>query len=205
MDDAYDYFKYSIRYGNTEYNLLSMTKALFKSWRDDRLKTQSEKAELKKATDAAEILFAAIPSTENEANEAANYVDVAISSIARVEASVTSFPLIGLTTDSKPRTVSPEEGEDDVVPPMLDSAYYAIPGYVVAHTIKTKFLFLFLPRKEKIKEAIGVQYWWSVLSLKESGWGPPSSMLKMAAHLQKSLFILVYCYIFYLGKVGPRV
>jgi hypothetical protein len=52
---------------------------------------------------------------------------------------------------------------------MLDSAYYAIPGYIVADTIKTKFLFLFIPRKEKIKEAIGVQYWWSVLSLKESG------------------------------------
>jgi hypothetical protein len=39
---------------------------------------------------------------------------------------------------------------------MLDSAYYAIPGYIVADTIKTKFLFLFIPRKEKIKEAIGV-------------------------------------------------
>jgi hypothetical protein len=188
MDDAYDFFKYSIRYGNTEYNLLSMTKALFKSWRDDRLKKQSEKAELKKVTDAAETLSAAIPSTENEANEAANYVEVAPSSIARVEASVTSFPFIGLTTDSKPRTVSPEEGEDDVAPPMLDSAYYTIPGYVVADTIKTKFLFLFLPRKEKIKEAIGVQYWWSVLSLKESGWGPPSSVLKMVAHQQKSPF-----------------
>jgi hypothetical protein len=24
---------------------------------------------------------------------------------------------------------------------------------------------------------IGVQYWWSVLSLKESGWGPASSVL----------------------------
>jgi hypothetical protein len=43
MDDAYDYFKYSICYGTTEYNLLSMTKALFKSWRDERLKSQSEK------------------------------------------------------------------------------------------------------------------------------------------------------------------
>jgi hypothetical protein len=95
---------------------------------------------------------------------------------------------------------------------MLDSAYYTIPGYVVADTIKTKFLFLFLPRKEKIKEAIGVQYWWCVLSLKESGWGPPSSVLKMVAHQQKSpfyfsfwfrkqlseLLILFYIYIFVL-------
>jgi hypothetical protein len=85
---------------------------------------------------------------------------------------------------------------------MHDSAYYAIPGYVVADIIKIKFLFLFLPRKENVRDAIGVQYWWSVLSLKESGWGPPSSMLKMMAHLQKSLFILVYCFIFYLGKSG---
>ncbi len=101
-----------------------------------------------------------------------------------------------METDSKPRTVSPEEGEDDVASPMHDSAYYAIPGYIVADTIKIKFLFLFLPRKENARDAIGVQYWWSVLSLKESGWGPPSSMLKMVAHLQKSLFILVYCFIF---------
>jgi hypothetical protein len=84
----------------------------------------------------------------------------------------------------------------DVASPMHDSAYYAIPGYVAADTIKIKFLFLFLPRKENVRDAIGVQYCWSMLSLKESGWGPPSSMLKMVAHLQKSLFILVYCLIF---------
>jgi hypothetical protein len=93
----------------------------------------------------------------------------------------------------------------DVASPMHDSAYYAIPSYVVADTIKIKFLFLFLPRKENVRDTIGVQYLWSVLSLKESDWGPPSSMLKMVAHLQNSLFILVYCFIFYLGKVGPRV
>jgi hypothetical protein len=91
--------------------------------------------------------------------------------------------------------------EDDVAPPMLDSTYYAIPGYIVAHTIKTKFLFLFLPRKEKIKEAIGVQYWWSVLSLKESSWGPPSSVLKMAAHQQKSPFYFSsVCFSFWFRK-----
>jgi hypothetical protein len=93
-----------------------------------------------------------------------------------------------LETDSKPRTVLPEEGEDDVASSMHDSAYYAIPNYVVADTIKINFLFLFLPRKEKIRDAIGVQYWWSVLSLKESGWGPPSSVLKMVAHQQRSPF-----------------
>jgi hypothetical protein len=80
------------------------------------------------------------------------------------------------------------ERQSDVASPMHDSAYYAIPGYVVADTIKIKFLFLFLPHKEKIRDAIGVQYWWSVLSLKESGWGPPSSVLKMVAHQQRSPF-----------------
>jgi hypothetical protein len=79
-------------------------------------------------------------------------------------------------------------GLGDVAHPMLDSAYYAIPGYVVADNVKTKFLFLFLPRKEKIKEAIGVQYWWSILSSTESGWGPPTGVLKMGAHQQKSPF-----------------
>jgi hypothetical protein len=81
-----------------------------------------------------------------------------------------------------------DHARPDVAPPMYDSAYYAISGYVVADTTKTKFLFLFLPSKEKIRDAIGAQYWWSVLSLKESSWGPPSSMLKMVAHQQKSLF-----------------
>jgi hypothetical protein len=146
-------------------------------------------------------LSLAIPSTETEANKAATYVDVAPSSTASVEASVTSFPFIVLTTDSKSRSVSPKEGEVDVAPPMLDSAYYAIPGYIVADTIKTKLLFLFLPRKEKIKEAFGVQYWWSVLSLKESGWGPPSGMLKMATHQQKSPFYFSsVCFSFWFRK-----
>jgi hypothetical protein len=185
MDDAYEYFKYSIHYETIEYNLLSMTKSLFKSWRDERLKPQSEKEEAKKETDATKILSAAIPSTDKEANKAATYVDVAPSSIASVEASVTYFPFIFLT-DSKPRSVSPKEGEDDVAPAMLDSAYHAIPSYVVADTIKTKFWFLFIPRKENIKEAIGVQYWWSVLSLKDSSWGPPSG-----APTKESFFILV--------------
>jgi hypothetical protein len=63
--------------------------------------------------------------------------------------------------------------------------------------MKTKFLFLFVPHKENIKEAIGVQYWWSVLSLKESGWGPPSGVLKMVAHQQKGpTYFSLVCFIF---------
>jgi hypothetical protein len=82
---------------------------------------------------------------------------------------------------------------------MYDS--YAISGYVAAETTKTKILFLFLPHKEKIRDAIRVQYWWSVLSLKESGWGPPSSVLKMMAHQQKSPFYFSsVCFIFWFRK-----
>jgi hypothetical protein len=85
---------------------------------------------------------------------------------------------------------------------MYDS--YAISDYVVADTTKTKFLFLFLPRKEKIRDAIGVQYWWSVLSLKESSWGPPSSVLKMMVHQQKSPFYFSsVCLVFSLGNSYP--
>jgi hypothetical protein len=84
---------------------------------------------------------------------------------------------------------------------MYDSAYYAISGYVVADTTKTKFLFLFLPRKEKIRDTIGVQYCWSMLSLKDSGWGPPSSVLKMVAHQQKSPFYFSsICFSFWFRK-----
>jgi hypothetical protein len=88
----------------------------------------------------------------------------------------------------KPDLFSVSATSCDVAPPMYDSAYYTISGYVVADTTKTKFLFLFLPRKEKIRDATRVQYWWSMLSLKESSWGPPSSVLKMVAHQQKSPF-----------------
>ena len=74
-----------------------------------------------------------------------------------------------------------------MAPPMFNSGYYTIPGYVVAETVKPQFLFLFLPRKEKIKVAIGVPCWWRVLSLQESGWGPPGGSLRMA-HQESSEF-----------------
>jgi hypothetical protein len=178
----------------------------YKAWRDEKLQKLKEEEEHRnkeaelKIKKAAEVkkkeAEAAIPLSEHlEHIETRAESAAAISVVTSPQVSAQYVPVEVLLTDSKPRTVLPEEGEDDVAPP-IDSAYYAIPGYVVADTIKTKFLFLFLPRKEKIKEAIGVQYWWSVLSLKESGWGPPSSTLKMVAHLQKSLFILVYCFIF---------
>jgi hypothetical protein len=86
----------------------------------------------------------------------------------------------------------PEEGEDDVASPILDSSCYTIPDYIVATVIasvgpgiikRRRMLFLFLPQKEKVKyvnsRRIGT---WCVLCLKESGWGPPTAVmyLKMA-------------------------
>jgi hypothetical protein len=138
----------------------------YKAWRDEKLQ-QAKKDEEKRKQEAeaklsahedareregdeAKFFFAPAPSTEVEADTAANHTDATISAIASTEAFVQTSTIIALTTDSKLRMVSPEKGKDDVAPPMLDSAYYAILGYVVAHTIKTKFLFLFLPCKENI-------------------------------------------------------
>ena len=89
----------------------------------------------------------------------------------------------------------------DTAPPM-HVAYIIFPAIDV---VNRRLLFLFLPRKEKIGDVIGVHYWWSVLSLKESGWGPPSSVLKMATHLQKSLFYFSVLFYFLFRKSGSEL
>jgi hypothetical protein len=183
--EHYYYTKYVVPYGNKMYTLVSMDTMKYKAWRDEKLQKLKEEEEHKNKE--AELKIREQEEAKKRDTEAAALLLVHVPSTADI---------VAFKSDSKPRTVSPEEGEDDVASPIHDSAYYAIPGYVVANTIKIKFLFLFLPRKENVSDAIGVQYWWSMLSLKESGWGPPSSMLKMVAYLQKSLFILVYCFIF---------
>jgi hypothetical protein len=195
----YCYTKYVLSYGRKTYTLLSMDTLTYKAWRDAKLQQLKEvEAKVKKPDEVKKKeAEAAVPLSEHlEHIETRAESAAAISVVDSPKVSAQYVPVDVLATDSKPRTVLPEEGEDDVASPMHDSAYYAIPGYVVADTIKIKFLFLFLPRKENVRDAIGVQYWRSMLSLKESGWGPPSSMLKMVAHLEKSLFILVYCFIF---------
>jgi hypothetical protein len=185
----YCYTKYVLSYGKKTYHLLSMDTLTYKAWRDEKLQQLKEvEAKVKEHKEVKKKeAEAAIPLPEHlEHNETRAESAAAISVVDSPKVSAQYVPIDVLLIDSKPRTVLPKEGEDDVAPPMYDNAYYAISGYVVADTTKTKFLFLFLPRKEKIRNAIGVQYWWSMLSLKESGWGPPSSMLKMVAHLQKS-------------------
>jgi hypothetical protein len=168
----------------------------YKAWRDAKLqqlkeveaKVKKPEEVKKKEAEAAMPLSEHLEHIETRAKSAA-----AISVVGSPKVSAQYVPVDVLLIDSKLRTVLPEEGEDDVASPMHDSAYYAIPGYVVAATIKIKFLFLFLPRKENVRDAIGVRYWWSMMSLKESGWGPPSSMLKILAHLQKSPFYFSFC------------
>jgi hypothetical protein len=188
----YCYTKYVLSYGKKTYNLLSMDTLMYKAWRDEKLQELKDiEAKVKKHEEVKKKeARAVIPLSEHlEHIETRAESATAISVVDSPTVSAQYVPIDVLLIDSEPRMVSPEEGEDDVAPPMYDSAYYAISGYVVADTTKTKFLFLFLPRKEKIRDAIGVQYWWSILSLKESGWGPPSSMLKMVAHQQKSPFL----------------
>jgi hypothetical protein len=188
----YCYTKYVLSYGKKTYNLLSMDTLTYTAWRDEKLQQLKEvEAKGKKQEEVKKKeAQSAIPLSEHlEHIETRAKSDAAIFVVDSPKVSAQYVPIDVLLIDSKPRTVSPEEGEDDVAPPMYDSAYYAISGYVVADTTKTKFLFLFLPRKEKIRDAIGVQYWWSMLSLKESVWGPPSNVLKMVAHQQKSPFL----------------
>jgi hypothetical protein len=80
--------------------------------------------------------------------------------------------IVAFKTDSKPRTVSLEEGEDDVEPPIFDVAYTTVKSSIaelnatsvvrfantphvkeaIKITIKPDFLFLFEPVKEKYKE-----------------------------------------------------
>ena len=181
--DTARYYKYTVFHAGRKINLISMETVVFKSWRDERLQHREEEekkkrdaavvaAPMKDADDNADVVTTPVHATEEDIDHTSDaYCD---------EVDVFREYL-------KPRSVSPEGGQDDVVPPMFNGGYYAILGYVVAETVKPQFLFLFLPRKEKIKVAIGVPCWWRVLSLQESGWGPPGGSLRMA-HQESSEF-----------------
>ena len=169
--------EYIVFHAGRKINLISMETAVFKSWREERLQRKEE--EEKKKRDA-ELCVVSMPIADDDAAVLIVPVSAATEDIDHtsdaycVEVDVFRVYL-------KPRSVSPEGGgEDDMAPPMFNGGYYAILGYVVAETVKPQFLFLFLPRKEKIKVAIGVPCWWRVLSLQESGWGPPGGSLRMA-------------------------
>ena len=163
--DTARYCKYTVFHAGRKINLISMETAVFKSWREERLQRKEE--EEKKKRDA-ELCVVSMPIAEDDAAVVIAPVSAATEDIDHtsdaycVEVDVFRVCL-------KPRSVSPEGGEDDMAPPMFNGGYYAIPGYVIAEIVKPQFLFLFLPRKEKIKVAIGVPCWWRVLSLQESG------------------------------------
>lgn len=52
------------------------------------------------------------------------------------------------------------------------------------HTVQTRFLFLFLPRRKNIYHAIRLLGTWCALSLKDAGWGPPANHTRRPATIQ---------------------
>jgi hypothetical protein len=137
-----------------------MDMALFKTWRDGRLQDKTNKEDAKKMQVAEANFNEHEGPKKREADEATLFSILVPSSAQEVNPAAEIFEKVPhhiLQIYSKPRTVSPKGEEDDVAPPVYDSAYYAISGYVV-DTTKTKFLFLFLPRKEKIRDTIGVEF-----------------------------------------------
>ena len=67
--------------------------------------------------------------------------------------------------------------------------------FPIVDVVKRRLLFLFLPRKQKIKGMTCrfLTSWWSVLCLKESGWGPPTDM-ELVAHQRVLLYLVVLFY-----------
>ena len=69
--------------------------------------------------------------------------------------------------------------------------------------VKRRLLFIFLPRKEKVKDVtyklLGT---WCVMCLKECGWGPPEGM-EIAAH-QRVILSLVVLFYFLSRKGGSE-
>jgi hypothetical protein len=180
--EHYYYTKYVVPYGNKMYTLVSMDTMKYKAWRDEKLQKLQEEEEHKNKE--AELKIREQEEAKKRDAEAAALLLVHVPSIADI---------VAFKTDSKPRTVLPEEGEDDVASPMHDTSY-TIPDYIVATVtvsvgpgiIKSRrMLFLFLPQKENVKyvnsRRIGT---WCVLCLKESGWGPPTAVMHLKmAHL----------------------
>jgi hypothetical protein len=91
--DNYYYTKYVVPYDNKMYTLMSMDTMMYKAWREDRLKKKDVVEKIKEQEEAKKreakaivLLHAPVQSTTD---------------------------IIALKTDSKPRTVSLKEGEDD--------------------------------------------------------------------------------------------
>jgi hypothetical protein len=97
-----------------------------------------------------------VPKSKKKRKSVSRQVNLAISSPpATTEYLRWSDQPVRFSRIDHPRKV-PRPG--DVASPMHDSAYYAIPSYVVADILKIKFLFLFLPHKENVRDAIGVEF-----------------------------------------------
>ena len=210
LDNKYKYYKYIVTRGKTEYTLRSMNTVTYKAWREERLQKKEEakaqmreleEAKRREAEAAAQVLEPVQPMV------VADSAAIFVAPIASTDHVVVDVPVIDIPSvhdvvaaedGSKPRTVSPEGRENDMAPPKLDGAYFAIPYFAMSHATKRRIMFLFLPRKEKPKDVISKFLGtWCIMCLKESGWGPPSSVLMMVAHLQKSLsFFCVVLFLF---------
>jgi hypothetical protein len=160
--EHYYYTKYVVPYGNKMYTLVSMDTMKYKAWRDEKLQKLKEEEEHKNKE--AELKIREQEEAKKRDAEAAALLLVHVPSTADI---------VALKTDSKPRTVSLEEGEDDVEPPIFDVVYttvkssiaeltatlvvrFANTPYVkeaIKITTKPDFLFLFEPVKEKYKES----------------------------------------------------
>jgi hypothetical protein len=100
MDNNYKYSKYDVIYGEKLYTLLSMDTRLYKPWREERLQKKKDQEKAKK-----------------------NEVDTVVLYHGPVQS---IDDIAALKTDSKPRTVSFEEGEDDVVPANILPNYFQV-------------------------------------------------------------------------------
>ena len=208
IDHTYKYYQFVVPCDGKIYNLKSMDPSLFTAWRDDRLKEklrELEEAKKREAettaipvvADTAALILAPIqpidvPDTAaNHVVSMDHVVDVPVFDVQHADDDIAA------EDDSNPRTVLPEGEEDDTAPHR--SAAYIL--FLVDDAVKRRLLFLFLPRKEKIKYVTGgFLSSWCVVCLKESGWGPPAAKIHLEMTHQFEVYICLVCFIFYLGK-----
>jgi hypothetical protein len=133
--DNYRYTKYVVPYGRQTYTLLSMDTIKYKTWRDEKLEQLQEDEDNERQHCEAKIKVQG-GATEKEPEDVTLFSVHVQSTTAHPEAAVKQVAFISLAEqvlavdpifddpmaaedDSKPRTVSPKEGEDDAAPPIF--------------------------------------------------------------------------------------
>jgi hypothetical protein len=139
--DNYCYTKYVLSYGKKTYILLSMDTITYKAWRDEKLqqlkeveaKVKKQKEAKKREAEAAILLSEHLERIETRAESAA-----AISVVDNPKVSDQYFPIDVLLIDSKPRTVLPQEGEDDKEAPIYTPTNYVVTPRVIQEIVQPK-------------------------------------------------------------------